>query len=182
MNHKMFIAGLGVAAFAAVAAVPESWKTQMLDGSLQVRYPPNWGIVSTSSSRLDMVKGERAEGVVIGADAVEIILVVAAATQTAEKTIEATVKNLKSVTRSTVKASGPVRAPGCGKYEEVIGREVVGPDSYITNTGLFCRTASRDITLIVRNWPEDKRQASFQGIGRMMIESIAEAVGSAEGR
>jgi hypothetical protein len=178
--RKLLIAGLGAAALAAVAAVPAAWKTHVLDGSLQVRYPPNWGLISKSPERLDIITGERAEGVVIGANAAEIILVVGAASLPAEKIVQATFRDMATVTRRTVKVPGPGHIPGCGTYMEVIGREEAGPNAYITNTGLFCRTASRDVTLLVRNWPDDKRQASYQGIGRMMIESIAGAVEGAE--
>ncbi len=173
MATRFLFALLGALTFSIAVSASEPWKVRQLGDSLQVSYPADWKIISDSPTQLAILLGRRAEGVVIGPHAALIQVSVDAAAKQLDQALASEIRDVPVLSRRTVVVPGLTRDPGCGTFEEVVGKEEYGPNVYQISTLLFCRTGSYDIVLLVSNWQGDKNQGLYQDTARRMLQSVS---------
>ena len=161
-------------------AETESWRTHSLGPSLEVQIPATWRVLESSSpERLAILSAKQgAEGVVIGPNEAEIIVAVEPASKSVDELIRQNVRDAPIVSRHSMGAADGGKAHPCASFEEVVTKEEVGPNTFVTDTGLFCQLHDSAVVLLLRYWPNDARQAIYQNIAREMMSTIRPAKGA----
>ena len=179
---KWTTVGVLVASFAALThSSSNKWKQFRSSDAFSVEYPSSWFRFGSSGGRLNILSSKRgAEGVVIAKG--EAYIFVRQEPLSAAHSMAQVIDQYSQGAAPLSRADVPAGQRGsCNQLQEVVwkeppvAREDVPSRIRVTDfvyTGLFCRIGGRNITVMLKNWQGDPRQAEYQRVALRVAKSI----------
>lgn len=183
---KTLIGGALCIALAAIVSFAQGtivgrWNEFHSSNGFSVQYPASWFRKGISKDRLMILSSMGgAEAVIIkqGQAVISVMEEVKYENSTLKQLVDHYTQGTDVLSRRTIHNENAGNR-GCSDLQEIVSREdavpaqdVPGPVPHIINTELFCEVNSGKYVTVLRNFEDDKKQATYQEIALRVAESL----------